>query len=202
LITTRDAERRRVEHNIRDRVERRLMAVATALSPAQADSGSGERRLLLQLRMETAGALSELQDLARGVYPPLLAGEGLAAALAAQTRAAAFSVTIRADGIGRYAQDIEAAAYFCCLEALQNVAKHALARRVVVTLQQRADRLHFSVEDDGIGFEPDATHRGSGLQNMADRAEALGGHVRVSATPGRGTTVAGWLPASTREAAL
>jgi signal transduction histidine kinase len=200
LVTAQDAERRRLERDIRERVEQRLEAVAATLSALPlVTEPDDERQVLTELQAETDGALSELRDLARGVYPPLLAVEGLAAALAAHARTAPLRVTVQADGLDRHAQDVEAAAYFCCLEALQNVAKHALAGRVVVTLSQRADRLQFSVDDDGVGFDPAATTRGSGLQNMADRAEALGGHVRANSTPGRGTTIAGWLPAPTPE---
>ncbi len=161
----------------------------------------GDRQVVTELRAETARALAELQDLARGVYPPLLAGDGLAAALLAHVRTVPEAVTIDADGVGRLPQDVEAAVYFCCLEALQNVAKHAKARRVRVSLSQRPSRVEFRVDDDGVGFEPGSTTRGSGLQNMADRAEALGGTVQVSSALGRGTTVTGWLPALAVESA-
>jgi len=197
LVTAQDAERRLLERDIRERVERRLEVVAATLTTVPMVIEPDEGRVMTDLRAETAGALTELRDLARGVYPPLLAVEGLVAALAAHTRAAPLPVTIDADGVGRHAQDVEAAAYFCCLEALQNVAKHARARRVVVTLSERAGRLQFDVDDDGVGFDPAATTRGSGLQNMVDRADALSGNVQVNSTPGQGTLVAGWLPAPT-----
>jgi signal transduction histidine kinase len=200
LITAQDAERRRLERDIREQVERPLAAVAAALDcPQPLVQTDEERQIVTELRAETARALTELQDLARGVYPPLLAGDSLAAALLAHVRGLPMPITIEADGVGRLRQDVEAAAYFCCLEALQNVAKHAKAGRVRVSLSQRLPRLEFRVDDDGVGFEPSLTTRGSGLQNMADRAEALGGTVRVTSTPGRGTTVTGWLPALTEE---
>jgi signal transduction histidine kinase len=200
LVTTRDAERRRLEQDIRDRVERRLVAVASALSAATLIGGVDlQGRLFAELREETAGTLAELRDLAGGVYPTLLAGSGLVAALKAQTRGSAVPVLIQVEAVGRYPQDVEAAAYFCCLEALQNVAKHAQAGRVTVTLSENAGMLRFTVDDNGVGFEPAATTSGSGLQNMADRAAALGGHVRIEATPGRGATISGWLPARTQE---
>jgi signal transduction histidine kinase len=202
LITARDAERRRLERDIRERVERRLAAVAAALEIQRpAVDTSEERQAVTQLRRETANALKELQDLARGVYPPLLADQGLVAALQAHSRSAELIVDIEADGLGRHAQDVEAAAYFCCLEALQNVAKHARARRVVVALSHSSGRLQFGVNDDGVGFEPASTGRGSGLQNIADRAEALSGRVEVSSSPGHGTVVNGWLPSSPVERA-
>jgi signal transduction histidine kinase len=202
LVTARDAERRRLERDIRERVERRLAAVAAALDTQRmAVETNEERQVVTQLQRESASALSQLQDLAHGVYPPLLADQGLVTALHAHTRTFALTVNIEADDLGRGAQDVEAAAYFCCLEALQNVVKHARARRVVVTLSQSVDRLRFDVEDDGAGFDVSSTSRGSGLQNMADRAEALGGCVEVSSSPGRGTLVSGWLPASPVERA-
>src|SRR5215472_14635669 len=145
--------------------------------------------------------MSQLQDLARGVYPPVLADQGLVAALDAHARTLALTVNIVAGSLGRLAQDVEAAAYFCCLEALQNVVKYARARRVVVALSLSADRLQFGVDDDGVGFDPASTRRGAGLQNMADRAEALGGFVEVRSSPGNGTRVSGWLPSSPVERA-
>jgi signal transduction histidine kinase len=202
LITARDAERRRLEGDIRERVERRLAAVAAALDFQQtAVETSEERRAVTQLRQETADALSQLQGLARGVYPRLLTDQGLVAALQAHSRTAEMAVDIEAAGLGRHSQDVEAAVYFCCLEALQNVAKHAGARRVVVRLSQGGGRLRFGVSDDGVGFDPASTGRGSGLQNIADRAEALAGRVEVSSSPGHGTVVGGWLPSSPVERA-
>jgi signal transduction histidine kinase len=202
LITARDAERRRLEGDIRERVERRLAAVAVALDFQQTAVETAEdRQAVLQLRQEANNALSQLQGLARGVYPRLLTDQGLVAALQAHSRSAELAVDIEADGLGRHAQDVEAAAYFCCLEALQNVAKHAGARRVVVRLWHDEGRLRFGVSDDGVGFDPMSTSRGSGLQNIADRAEALGGCVEVRSSPGHGTVVSGWLPSSTVERA-
>lgn len=202
LITVRDAERRRLEGDIHERVERRLAAVAALLEIQQTTvETSKERQAVTQLRQETANALAELQGLARGVYPRLLADQGLVAALQAHSRSAELAVDIEADGLGRHAQDVEAAVYFCCLEALQNATKHARARRVVVTLSHGGGRLRFGVNDDGIGFEAASTGRGCGLQNIADRAEALGGRVEVSSSPGQGTVVNGWLPSSPVEAA-
>ncbi len=200
LITARDAEQRRLERDIRERVARPLSAVAAVLDcPPPLVGTDEERQIITELRAETASALIELHDLARGVYPPLLASDGLAAALRAHVGALPLPVTIEADGVGRLQHDVEAAVYFCCLEAMQNVSKHAKARRVRVSLSKRPSRLEFRVDDDGVGFQPAPTTRGSGLQNMADRAEALGGTVLVSSAVGRGTTVTGWLPALTVE---
>jgi signal transduction histidine kinase len=140
--------------------------------------------------------MENLRDLARGIYPPLLADQGLAVALEAQARRAAVPVAIEADGVpgARFPQEVEAAVYFCVLEALQNVAKYAEASRATVRLSRGSGRLRFEVEDDGRGFDPQARGYGTGLQGIADRLEALGGSVRVESRPGSGTTVAGELP--------
>src|SRR6266542_6511638 len=116
------------------------------------------------------------------------------AALQAQTRKAAIPVDVVANGLGRYPRDVEAAVYFCCLEALQNVAKYAAASRAVIRFEERDGSLTFTVEDDGEGFDPQATPMGTGVQGMADRLDALGGRLEVRSELGRGTTVTGRLP--------
>jgi len=129
--------------------------------------------------------------LARGIYPPLLADKGLGAALAAQARKAAVPTTVEANDLGRYPQDVEAAVYFTCLEALNNTAKYAGASRATITLARGNGSLEFSVSDDGRGFDLSQTTQGTGLQGIADRLDAIGGTVRVESTPGTGTTLHG-----------
>ena len=141
-------------------------------------------------------ALEDLRALARGIYPPLLADQGLLPALQAQARKASLPVEIDADGVGRFPQDTEAAVYFCTLEALQNITKYAAASTATVGLSCSGGSLEFTVTDDGTGFDPAATRHGTGLQGMADRLTALGGALHVSSQPGRGTTVTGQLPVS------
>jgi signal transduction histidine kinase len=143
--------------------------------------------------------LDDLRDLARGIYPPLLAEQGLATALRGQGRRAALPVSVDADGVGRYPQDTESTVYFCALEALQNVAKYAGATQATVGLSCVRGGLQFTVTDDGDGFDPAVTRKGSGLQGMADRLAALGGTLDIRSRPGHGTTVQGWLPAAVRE---
>jgi signal transduction histidine kinase len=128
----------------------------------------------------------------------LLADQGLAAALQAQARKAAIAVSVEPDGIGRYAQEVEATVYFCVLEALNNVAKYAEASHTLVSLSQTETGLSFSVADDGRGFDPRAADAGSGLQGMADRVEAIGGSIRLQSSPGAGTSVSGSVPTETR----
>src|SRR5207302_32104 len=138
---------------------------------------------------QAQSALETLRDLARGIYPPLLADKGLVAALEAQARRAALPVHVLATGVGRYRQDIEAAAYFCCLEALQNVTKHAGGSQALIRLQEHHGELTFEIQDDGTGFDPASTPRGSGVTNMSDRLAAIGGSLELRSAPGEGTTL-------------
>ena len=147
------------------------------------------------LQAPATDALENLRDLARGIYPPLLADQGLVVALEAQARKAALPVEVEGDGIGRYPQEVEAAVYFCCLEALQNVAKYANASTARLRLADRDGTVRFEVIDDGAGFDPELTPLGTGLQGMQDRLEALGGTLEVASSPGEGTTVGGAIPA-------
>ena len=204
LVAAQDAERRRIERNIHDGAQQQLVALAIKLSITESMIGTdteGERELLAELRQDAAGAVEELRDLARGIYPPLLASEGLVAALEAQARKAAVPTSVTADGVGRYPQDLEAAVYFCVLEALQNVAKYAGATRAEVRLAASGHDLRFEVTDDGAGFDPQSRGYGTGLQGMADRLHAHGGSLDVRSAPGAGTTIAGRLPCRVLEAA-
>jgi signal transduction histidine kinase len=202
LVSAQDEERRRLERNIHDGAQQQLVALAVNLKLARTLSAKDPERgqeILDRLQTEAQDALDNLRDLARGIYPPLLADQGLAAALESQARKATVPVTVERDGIGRYPQEAEAAAYFCVLEALQNVAKYAEASRAAVHLSQEDGDLVFAVTDDGRGFDPDTTPPGSGLQNMRDRLEALGGSVEIVSEPGRGTTVTGRIPVAAGE---
>ena len=120
--------------------------------------------MLTQIDAEIQTALDDLRDLARGIYPPLLADKGLGAALDAQARRSPVPITIRADGLGRYPPEVEAAVYFSCLEALQNVAKYAEASSATVILAQSNGHLTFEVVDDGRGFDPASTRTGPGCR--------------------------------------
>ena len=194
LVTAQDQERRRLERNIHDGSQQQLVALSvktrlardlTARDPAQA------AEMLTQIDAEIQTALDDLRDLARGIYPPLLIDEGLAAALDAQARRSPLPTTVRADGLGRYAPEVEAAVYFSCLEALQNVAKYAEASSATVILAQSNGHLTFEVVDDGRGFDPATERTGTGLQGIADRLGALHGEVTIRSEPGAGTRVRG-----------
>jgi signal transduction histidine kinase len=156
---------------------------------------------LAQLQADTTQTLEDLRDLARGIYPPLLADEGLGAALQAQARRAAIPVVVDVTLERRYAPEVEAAVYFSCLEALQNVAKYADASEARVSVRATDGMLTFEVVDDGRGFDPSTNGRGSGLQGIADRLGALDGTVDVVSAPGAGTTVRGYVPVESLEGA-
>jgi signal transduction histidine kinase len=145
---------------------------------------------------DAGDALENLRDLARGIYPPLLADKGLVAALEGQARKAAIPTEVLVENVGRYAQDVEAAVYFCTLEALNNVAKYSGATRAEVRLAQTSGELSFEIIDDGAGFDPAKTGYGTGLQGMADRLDAIGGTLIVRSEPGHGTSVTGRAPAA------
>ena len=202
IVEAADGERRRLERNIHDGAQQQLVAlsVMTRLAETSVDSDrEGARAMVVQAQADAAGALENLRDLARGIYPPLLATRGLAAALDAQARRSPVPVTLAADGLRRYPQETEAAVYFCVLEALQNVAKYAGASGAAVTLVSADDALEFSVTDTGAGFDAGSGPTGSGLQGMADRLAAVGGELQILSRPGHGTTVTGRLPAAAPE---
>ena len=135
--------------------------------------------------------LEEIQALARGVYPALLADRGLAEALRAAALRLPIAATVDSDGLGRYPPDFENAVYFCCLEAMQNASKHAGDGAVITIALEDSDGLVFEVRDDGAGFDRSVVAPGAGLTNMQDRLAALGGKVEVRSAPGAGTVVSG-----------
>jgi signal transduction histidine kinase len=191
LVAAQDEERRKLERNLHD------VALSVQLKLAEQLAGKDpekERELLARLVSQANAALEDLRSLARGIYPPLLADKGLAAALESQARKAAVPTTVEADGIGRYGQDVESTIYFCTLEALNNVAKYAEASRAVVRLSQRDGHVEFAVEDDGRGFDAAGSNYGTGLQGMADRLDAVGGELRIESRPGEGTSLTGRVP--------
>jgi signal transduction histidine kinase len=197
LVAAQDEERRRLERNLHDGAQQQLVALSVKMRLLKVLARKDPEKtdeLVDQLQADSQDALDNLRDLARGIYPPLLADRGLAAALEAQARKAAIPVEVEPDGIARYDQEAEATAYFCVLEAIQNVAKYADASRVIVHLAEEEGHLTFTVTDDGQGFDVEATPKGSGLQNMADRVDAVGGTLVVDSVPQRGTRVAGRIP--------
>jgi signal transduction histidine kinase len=197
LVAAQDNERRKIERNLHDGAQQQLVALAVQLRLLEQNAGRDperDRQLAAKLGSQANAALEELRDLARGIYPPLLADKGLGAALEAQSRKAAVPTTVEADGVGRYHQEIESAVYFCVLEALNNIAKYARATRATITLAQADGHLTFEVDDDGAGFEVARARGGTGLQGMADRMAAIGGSLTIRSVPGEGSTVGGRVP--------
>src|SRR5205085_2100385 len=135
--------------------------------------------------------IETLRELARGLYPPILAQDGLIAAVEAQARRTPLPVEVVGGPLSRHPQEIEAGIYFCVLEALQNAVKHSRAATVKISIEQRDGRLLFSVADDGRGLDPARAQSGSGMQNMRDRIEVLGGELQVESSPGAGTRIVG-----------
>jgi signal transduction histidine kinase len=199
LVAAQDQERRRIERNIHDGAQQHLVALAMKANMASSMVGKNtekEGELIEQMRTGAQEALENLRDLARGIYPPLLADRGLAVALEAQALKSPVPVDVEGEGLGRYAQETEAAVYFCCLEAMQNIAKYSSATSAQIRLTSHDDLLLFEVTDDGQGFDAAVTGYGTGLQGMADRLDALGGSLEITSQPGAGTRVTGTLPAT------
>ncbi len=199
IVAASDAARQHVERDLHDGAQQNLVLLNLKLGQLErAAAGDAElQELVVESRTELGRALGELRDLAHGIYPQILTSDGLAAALTEASANSAIPVTIDGDGTGRYAPEIEAAAYFCCLEALQNASKHAGEGATArVTLSENAGELRFEVVDDGAGFDRGATDGSAGLQNMADRIGALGGRMQIESRPGQGTRVSGSVPVS------
>ena len=199
LVRAADEERRKFERNLHDGVQQQLVTTMIRLgmaADAAVDAESRDRLTAISAGLDDA--LEEIRAVSHGLYPPLLADLGLAAALRPVQRRTPVQFSLDTEGIGRYSPEVESAIYYACLEAIQNATKHGGPDpRISVTLRQNGDELRFEVEDDGPGFEPDRV-AGTGLRNMEDRLGALGGHVKVRSAPGHGTLVAGHVRCTTR----
>jgi signal transduction histidine kinase len=199
IVETADAERRRIERDLHDGAQQRLIALSMELRLARqaltADPAAAAARL------DVAGAavdeaLDELTDLAHGIYPPILREAGLPAALRTAVRRHPSPVRLDVEELARQAPAAEAAVYFAVLEALQNAAKHAPDASVAVTVTEQHGVVAFAVSDDGPGFAPDEARRGQGILNICDRIGAVGGTVEWTSAPGAGTRVQGSVPLS------
>ncbi len=198
IVAAQDERAKKLERDIHDGAQQQLVALQVKVRLAQAqaakEGASATAASLEVLGTDAQSALENLRDLARGIYPPLLADKGLVAALQAQARKAAVPTTVEGDGVGRFGQDVEAAVYFSCLEALQNVAKYAEASLATIALSNGDGTLRFTVTDDGRGFDPATTGYGTGLQGIADRLAALDGTIVVRGADGSGTILEGRIP--------
>jgi signal transduction histidine kinase len=189
IVSAQDAAARRLERNIHDGAQQQLVALAVKTRLADSLVGRDEEKahdVLSQIQTEAREALENLRDLARGIYPPILADQGLAVALDAQAKRSPVPVAVEAVGISRYRSETEAAVYFSVLEALQNVAKYSGASHAMVSLIGDDGHLTFEVADDGVGFDPGTTAYGTGLQGVADRLAASTGRWRSGLSRGRG----------------
>ena len=195
ILEAADAERRRLERDLHDGVQQQLLGLRLKLDVAaetiKHEPATGER-MLAAVGDQIDEVLTTLRSLARGIYPAVLSERGLPDAIKSAARTSPVPVTVRCKGVGRYRQEIEVAVYFCCLEALQNVAKHAgRGAHATVTLSAPDGALVFGVCDVGTGFDVGTAPRGSGLGNMTDRMEAIGGTLTVTSAAGEGTAVVG-----------
>ena len=195
-----DDERRRIERDLHDGAQQRLVALRIKLELAaertdRGDAGGAAGAAMLRaLGEDVEQALDEVRSLARGIYPAPLADRGLVEGLRAAALRNPLPTTVLAAGVGRHPREIESAAYFCCLEALQNVAKHAAGATAAVIEVRDDGVLRLQVRDDGAGFDPGDVDGGSGITNMRDRLAAVGGELQLSSEPGRGTVVTGTIP--------
>jgi signal transduction histidine kinase len=198
LVETADAERRRIERDLHDGVQQHLVGMRVRLelaTEALREQPQQGERMLAALGRQMDDALEELRSLARGIYPPVLSEHGLAQALRSAGDRSPLAVSVRARGIGRYRTDVETAVYFCCVEALQNAGKHAGAgAEVTLALWQQEQCLCFEVADSGSGFAVMEVAPGTGLVNMQDRIEAIGGTLSLTSQKHHGTTVQGTVP--------
>ena len=197
IVATADAERRKIERNLHDGAQQHLVALAVNLRLTRDllnDDPETAAEMLDMLAGSVKDAIQELRDLAHGIYPPLLMDSGLAEALRASANRSPLDVVVEAEGLGRYPSDVEAAIYFCCLEALQNAAKHAPDAAVVIHLEEEAGTVRFEVADDGPGFDVSTKGSGHGFVNMNDRLGAIGGSVEWDSAPGAGTRIRGSIP--------
>jgi signal transduction histidine kinase len=201
IVAAQDAERRRLERNIHDGAQQNLVALTVKLRLAANLARRNPERARESARalvVESDQALETLRALAKGIYPPLLRDQGLVAAIRAEVGKLAIPATIHVDLHDRYPSEVEAAVYFVCSEALQNVTRHAHASHVDVNLSGRSHALSFDIADNGAGFDVTNQRQGSGLRNMADRIEAIDGRLEVRST-NRGTTVSGVVPVRAME---
>jgi signal transduction histidine kinase len=193
LIATHDSERRRLERDIHDGAQQHLVALAVNLRLAETVAARAPERavhLLAEQADAARQAIETLSSLSRGIYPRLLSDEGLVPALRSAMAANAIPVAVEADGSVRPEASVEAALYFCCMEAVQNATKHSAAARVTVRLTELHDVWQLTVTDDGVGFDQTRQREaGAGMANMLDRIDSMGGTLAVSSSPGRGTSV-------------
>ena len=199
LVDTQDAERRRLERDIHDGAQQHLVAMAVNLRLAETLARRSPERAA-QLLAAQCDAVTEMREtlvsLSRGIYPRLLSEDGVDAALRAAVARSSLPVRVAAHDLGRYSPGVEAAVYFCCLEAVQNAVKHSTAHHITIDLRAEPDTLALVVEDDGHGFSPQKMTAGVGMANMRDRIESVGGTLTLQAAPSGGAQLTARVPAT------
>jgi signal transduction histidine kinase len=201
IVAAADLERRRIERDLHDGAQQHLVALRIKLELAEElmdTDAVHARKLLHETESEIEEALDDVRSLARGIYPSLLAEQGLKDALRAASLRVPIPTRLECDDAGRYPAAVESAVYFSCLEALQNAVKHAGATALRVSITTNGE-LGFEVQDDGQGFDTARAGFGQGLTNMHDRLAAVGGRLDVRSSPGHGTVVSGTVPSERRE---
>jgi signal transduction histidine kinase len=194
IVEACDAERRRLERDLHDGAQQRLVTLSLVLGKARHRAARADPELAALIEsasQEAAEALTELRELARGIHPAVLTQTGLSGAIQALVERSPVAATITAVPNGRFPATIEATAYFVVSEALANVAKHSLADSTQVTIRQLHEWLVVQVSDDGTGG---ARPVGSGLRGLADRVASVGGLLRIDSPPGSGTRLEAFLP--------
>ncbi len=193
VVAATDRERRRIERDLHDGVQSRLVAINLRLQAARNQlhtDAHATDRALLEIRHELGLTHDELRRLAHGVYPTVLSRHGLVPAVQAAADRSPIPVRVDLGDVGRLRPDVESAMYFSMLEALQNVAKHAQASHIVIRLRRSATAVSFEIIDDGVGFAP-SNGDGVGLDNIRDRLGSVGGRLSIASTVSGGTVVGG-----------
>ena len=197
IVAASEGERRRLERDLHDGAQQRLVSlrIGLAIASEQAAADPVTSARLGEFERDVDGAIEELRELAHGIFPSVLADRGLVPALRAIGRSGPRHVEVTGRRIGRYPPEIESAVYYCCLEALQNATKHAgPAAHIAAHLTVKNGELRLEVSDDGPGFDVTAIHDGDGLRNMEDRLGAVHGRLAIVSSPGNGTRISGVVP--------
>jgi signal transduction histidine kinase len=192
LVAATDAERRRIERNLHDGAQQRLVTLSLTLGLAASRDRTDDPDVLARAQDEVDAAIAELRELARGIHPTLLREEGLESAVRALARRTPLPVAVEGSASGRLSEAVELAAYFLVSEALTNVVKHASASQVGVRLAREAGTLRVAVTDDGAGGARAAPD--SGLAGLRDRLEALDAKLVIHSDPGAGTSISAEIP--------
>jgi signal transduction histidine kinase len=197
IVSAGDESRRLIERNLHDGAQQHLVAVALKVRLLEKKFGAeneGLTEALDQLQEDVQTTIDEVRELAHGIYPPLLRDRGLGKALENAASRSPLPITVDATP-ARFAADIEAAVYFCCLEAMQNAGKYAGdGAHITVTVTTDDEQLVFEVVDDGVGFDSGSVAESHGFVNMRDRVGAHGGDLTVESSVGHGTRIVGELP--------